>query len=104
MDGGDRPRTGTLLCAGVGRLALGLGEDAALRDEDDELVGELLLELTSKTVMWVSWMRTRGPKKTDRPAPAIETSERREVGLKSPSVNLRSESLPTLHIPPPQPS
>ena len=50
VDGGEGARTGALLAGGSVGVALGLGEDTALRKEDDELVGELLLELTGEPV------------------------------------------------------
>lgn len=52
VDGGQGTRARTLLGlvgARVGR-ALGAGENAALSDEEDVAVGELLLELTGEAV------------------------------------------------------
>lgn len=48
VDGGEGARTGALLAELGTRLARLLGEDTALGDEDNELVRELLLELTGK--------------------------------------------------------
>lgn len=48
VDGGEGARAGALLAELGARLARLLGEDAALSDEDDELVGKLLLKLTGE--------------------------------------------------------
>lgn len=50
VDGSKGARTGTLLAELGTRLARLLGEDTALSDEDDELVGKLLLELAGEAV------------------------------------------------------
>jgi hypothetical protein len=48
VDGGEGAGPWALLLVGDGRVALRLGEDAALGEEDDVLVRELLLELTGE--------------------------------------------------------
>ena len=50
MDGGEGPGDGTLLGLGgaAAVAALGAGQDAALSNEEDVAVGELLLELTGQ--------------------------------------------------------
>lgn len=48
LDGRESARAGALLAELGVRLARLLGEDAALADEDDVLVAELLLELTGE--------------------------------------------------------
>lgn len=54
VDGGKGARAGTLLAELGVRVALLLREDTALGEEDNVLVGKLLLELTSKAnVEWV---------------------------------------------------
>jgi len=49
MDGGESSVAGTLLLDA--RAAAGKGEDAALSDEDNVAVGELLLELTGESLL-----------------------------------------------------
>lgn len=51
LDGRESARTGALLAELGVRLARLLGEDTALADENDVLVGELLLELTGEAVI-----------------------------------------------------
>ena len=50
VDGGEGSGSGSLLLRGGGRVSLRLGEDSALRQEDDVFVGQLLLELSGKPV------------------------------------------------------
>lgn len=52
VDGGQGARTGTLLGLGGARVdgALGAGQNAALSNEEDVAVRELLLELTGQAV------------------------------------------------------
>ena len=52
VDGGQSARTGALLGLGGARVggALGAGQDAALSNEEDVAVRELLLELAGQTV------------------------------------------------------
>lgn len=54
MDGGEGARTRALLLLGSAGVdgTLGARENAALGDEKDVAVGELLLELTGKAADW----------------------------------------------------
>lgn len=60
VDSGQSAGTGALLGLGGARVdgALGAGQDAALSNEENVAVGELLLELTGQTEeLLVSWIR-----------------------------------------------
>lgn len=50
MDGGKSSGSGSLLLLGRDGGSRLLGEDSSLGKEDDELVGELLLELSGKPI------------------------------------------------------
>jgi hypothetical protein len=51
VNGSEGSRTGSLLLAGSGGVSLGLGENTSLGEEDDVLVGKLLLELSGEPVL-----------------------------------------------------
>jgi hypothetical protein len=53
VDGSQSPRAGALLLLGVARAgrSLGAGQDAARGEDQDMVVGELLLELTGKALL-----------------------------------------------------
>lgn len=58
VDGGQRAGTGALLLLVRARVggALGAGEDAALSDEENVAVGELLFEFTGQAGLCVSFL------------------------------------------------